>query len=193
MVGQPWDRISGESGKAYEAFVAYRDMGLTRSVRGVAVVIGKSRTLCDRWSSKWDWVNRAHQWDAHLGKERDKAWELAVVAPADELAEMNRRHAQMALDLQVKALDALRLIEPASLSAKDVLAYLVEATKLERQARGQPEQTEEEDVADQEIVIQLLADPDTRRMAATLATRVSLPRRAPSANGNGHHANGNGE
>ena len=33
---KPWERQKGESDKAYEAFVTYRDMGTDRSIRAVA-------------------------------------------------------------------------------------------------------------------------------------------------------------
>jgi hypothetical protein len=183
----PWDQLPNEGAKAYAAFVSYRDQGTTRSVRSLAGQIGKSRALLERWSSTYDWRNRARAWDDHLSKLRNEAWEMSVVAPADAVAEMNARHAMLARELQTKAFDALRNVLPTELSPKDILAFLVEATRLERQAVGQPEPTPEEEFTDQEVVIQLLADPDTRRMAATLATRVALPRRA-ATNGNGRHA-----
>lgn len=187
--GAPWDQMPHESGKAYEAFLVYRDMGIARSVRAAARQMGKVRSQIDRWSARYDWVNRAKAWDSHLAAARDEAWTMAVVAPADAVAAMNARHAMMARELQAKAFDALRNILPTELTPKDVLAYLMEATRLERQAVGQPEPSPEEEYADQEVVIQLLADPDTRRMAATLATRVKFPTRngQASANGNGRH------
>lgn len=82
----PWERQPGESEKAFQAFVIYRDLGpLVRSVRRVRETIDKiasdaaevgqeavksgplSRLLI--WSSKYSWVDRAEAWDAELDRE----------------------------------------------------------------------------------------------------------------------------
>src|SRR5262249_16136143 len=82
------------------------------------------------------------------GRERPEAWDeqerrQAREAHAHELEEMNRRHIQEAQALQNKALQRLKALELDDLSATDVLRYFVEATKLERTARGEPETIEE--------------------------------------------------
>lgn len=42
---RPWERQPGETEKAYEAFVAYRDLGAQRSVSAVSEKLSKSRQL----------------------------------------------------------------------------------------------------------------------------------------------------
>jgi hypothetical protein len=69
-VRDPWERQPKESARAYEAFVAYRDMGPGRAVRAVARELGKSVTLIGRWSSAHHWVERAEAWDAEQDRVR---------------------------------------------------------------------------------------------------------------------------
>ena len=59
----PWDRQPGESAPAFEAFCEYRNAGPRRSLRQVAVRLGKSSSLIYRWSSAHGWVRRAREWD----------------------------------------------------------------------------------------------------------------------------------
>ena len=61
-----WERQDGESGKAYEAFGVYRDMGATRTVSAVARQLRKSRALIDRWKRQWHWAERARAYDREL-------------------------------------------------------------------------------------------------------------------------------
>ena len=71
-----------ESAKAFAAFKAYLDMGSERSLALVAVKLGKSKVLMERWSRKHDWCNRV---SAHAGyvAERER---LAIESVAREKA-----------------------------------------------------------------------------------------------------------
>jgi hypothetical protein len=69
---RPWDRESGENEEAWAAFLAYRDMGPSRTLEGVGKLLDKSWRLCGRWSSRWKWIARCEAWDSHLQRERDK-------------------------------------------------------------------------------------------------------------------------
>lgn len=169
----PWHRRKGESGKAYEAFCVFRDMGPSRSCGRVASQLAKSGSLMRAWKLKWDWEQRADAWDRHLETQRDSAWVRAQTAHPDEIAAMNARHAEAALAIQQKALLKLAQIDAADLTIPQTLNWLVEAVKLERMARGEAKADEPEgDVADQDMVIALLADPDSRNLAAQLAARA---------------------
>ena len=83
-----WDRQSEESDPAFEAFRSYLLMGGERSTAKVARVLGKSKTLIDRWSSRNRWVARAQAFDAEAAKRVDEA-------TLDELAERGRRQAEL--------------------------------------------------------------------------------------------------
>src|SRR4051812_24365359 len=56
----PWDRRSGESGKAYAAFLAYRDLGIERSLTKAAEKVTKKKQTLHRWSVQWDWPDRSY-------------------------------------------------------------------------------------------------------------------------------------
>jgi hypothetical protein len=171
---EPWARRPGESGKAYQAFVCWRDLGVTRSTTEVSRQLGKGPDLIRRWKRRWDWDHRTAAWDAHLARAKDTAWVRSQTAHPDEIAAMNARHAEAALALQQKALLRLAQIDPADLTVPQTLQYLVEAVKLERAARGEAKADEAEGEAnEQDVVIQLLADPDSRRLAAQLAARAT--------------------
>ncbi len=58
---------------------------------------------------------------------------------------MARRHVKQAKALQFKAIERLANMDPSELGPQDVLRYLVEATKLERLALGEPTERVEEE------------------------------------------------
>jgi hypothetical protein len=93
----PWTRQPGESHKAFEAFVTYRDTRIrgVRSIRRTARRLGKSRQLCERWSRRWSWVARCELFDRAVDRLRQ----------ARALAEITERAAQAA-----RACEATRYI-----------------------------------------------------------------------------------
>jgi hypothetical protein len=142
---EPWDRQPGEPNRWFARFERYRLAGPCRTLQG-AIGSEKARkgkkkqtAIPGAWSraaAQWRWKQRAEAWDEH---ERQKARE----AHAQAIEEMNQRHIQEAQALQSKAIQRLKSLELADVSASDVVRYLVEATKLERTARGEPESIEE--------------------------------------------------
>lgn len=166
---EPWERRYRESGKAYEAFLVYRDQGHSRGTTAVSRQLGKRAELIRRWKKAWEWEPRVAAWDAHLAEYRDNAWRKAQTASPDEIALMNARHAQMAQGLQQKALLRLASLNPSDLTPPQVLSYLVEAVKIERLARGEAKEEPKGDEADQEAVVRLMSDPTTRSLASQLA------------------------
>jgi hypothetical protein len=57
---------------------------------------------------------------------------------------MGERHAKLAVALQEKAVQRLRAMKLEELSSSDLLRYAIEAAKLERLARGEPESIQEQ-------------------------------------------------
>ena len=142
----PWERQPGEPARAYGAFCIYRDLPPhERSLRAVAERLGGKRSETgrrstrplERWSSRWRWVERAARWDEEQDRRAREAQLRAV-------KEMRERHAKEAMALQQKALERLKRMDPEELSPKDVLWYFVEAAKLERISRGEPDQIQEQ-------------------------------------------------
>lgn len=86
----PWDRLPGESSKAYVAFITYRDLGPYRSIRKAIEKQGLSvkarlRTWLG-WSSKYHWVERASAWSDHVSRLELDATERAIIAAAEREA-----------------------------------------------------------------------------------------------------------
>ncbi|MFE0190699.1 hypothetical protein [Streptomyces sp. NPDC058989] len=127
---EPWERQSGESVQAFEAFAAYRDLGAARSVAKVARELGKSTTLLFRWSRQYAWVMRATAYD----REQDRVF-LAEQAQARR--DIARRHAKLAQAFLGKAVARLQGLDPRELSPSELLRYFQVAAEIERRAVGE--------------------------------------------------------
>ena len=107
-----FERLEKESAKAYQAFVAYRDLPMgERSLTTVSQQLKKSRSLCARWSTQFRWIGRARAWDNEqdrqrrnrLAAEREKIYERqlqqnkiasqALMAPLVALAKRAQNNA----------------------------------------------------------------------------------------------------
>ena len=124
----PWERQKGESEKAFEAFAVYRDMGEKRTFTAVAVELQKSCTLIRRWKDRWGWEERVRAYDNDLERE---ARAKAVKARKD----MTERHIGLAIQMQKKAIAALKKLKVDDMSPKDIREYIKMATDLERANR----------------------------------------------------------
>jgi len=133
-----WDRLPGESSKAYHHFCLYRDMGQGRSLRKMAGVPGCSsvRRQLNRWSSKWRWVERCQKYDDYLEHERRLQQEK-------ERRAMHERHAKVALlgmNVAVKGLESLLAKVQSgegTVAPGDLTRLLDTSVKVERLARGE--------------------------------------------------------
>lgn len=81
---QPWDCQPGETAKAYQAFVTYRDLGPDRTVQRTANELEKNYTTVHAWSQKWSWVTRAAAWDSMPGRKVVEAYEEMATRIADQ-------------------------------------------------------------------------------------------------------------
>lgn len=123
-----WERQKNESQQAYEAFVAYRDLGAERSTAKVAQRLGKSKALIQRWCSRYDWVERARAYDNFIddGVRREAL---------KKYKDMNARHIKLALQLQQKALKAMEELPDDALSPKDIVQFIDKAIAIEKMTR----------------------------------------------------------
>jgi hypothetical protein len=147
---QAWERWPGESDAAFSAFVIYRDLGAQRSLDAASTQYHRrnhraaegpqegrrKNAKCSGqvriWADRWDWRARAAAWDA----EQDRQARQAML---QEIVDMRKRHAQEAMMLQKAAMQRLQALDPQTLSQSQLLVYFIEATKLERLSRGEPE------------------------------------------------------
>ena len=142
---EPWERQPDEPNRWYARFERYRLAGPRRSLLGAvnAELTANGRKIkakvpgaWNRACARWHWRERAQAWDE---QERHQA----RAARAKEVEEMNRRHIQEGQALQSKGIQVLKNLGPDELSATDAVRCIVDGTKLERTARGEPETIEE--------------------------------------------------
>lgn len=145
---KPWERLDGETGKAWEAFVKYRDAGPSRTFTKVADELKKSVQLLSRWGKQYDWAERVLAWD----REYDRLWRDRMVR---ERPHVDQRHAAIAQQFQGKVLRRLKTLHPEGLSAAEVRKWTEVAVKIERAVYGLGE-TEEERAGG---VVQIVVDP----------------------------------
>ena len=89
---KPWDRCKGETRKAYEAFLCYRDMGDSRRLVDVGEKLGKSEALMERWSFKWGWVDRVAAYEEGVRAEAEhRLFEAQVDEQLAAIAETLRQ------------------------------------------------------------------------------------------------------
>src|SRR5687768_1958010 len=73
-MAQSWDRIPGETPKAFACLVEYLRLGPNRSLEKAAELSGKQPRTLRKWSVRYGWVRRAAEYDAFvLGQEREMA------------------------------------------------------------------------------------------------------------------------
>ncbi len=139
FAGEPWGRQPKESAQAYEAFEVYMMLGAQRSNARTGREVKKSKQLMDRWSARWQWVKRAEMFDL----EETRQFHAELHAARRDAA---KRHVKQSQALQNAAMGALRKkygenfenITPDSLKNGEILAFLIQAAKLERTALGEP-------------------------------------------------------
>lgn len=66
-----WDRQPGETSKAFAAFRRYLELGPERTIPDAAGRAGRKPGQYKCWSPRWDWVERAAQYDAYQAREAD--------------------------------------------------------------------------------------------------------------------------
>lgn len=133
-----WDRLPGESSKAYHHFCLYRDMGASRSLRKMAKdgVCGAKLGQLERWSSNWRWVERCQKYDDYLDYQDRLQQEK-------DRREMHKRHAKMGMlaqSLAVRKLEKManRIEQDEERVPPGEAARILDiGVKVERQARGE--------------------------------------------------------
>jgi hypothetical protein len=146
---------TAESTPACEARELYLRMGPERSIQKVADQLDKSGALIGRWSSRYDWQQRAAEYDADLAKAAKAAEERKLQASAGRWAERliaTREEAyQTARQLIEKAeamlkfplaeqvtKDGKTVVKPGRWSFADAARMIDVASRLKQLATGLP-------------------------------------------------------
>lgn len=164
-----WDRRPMEGPEAYQTFLAYRDMGPTRSLerlrqrwteagpsdRAKAPALSQLK----EWSSRWTWSFRVDAWDAYLQRARDEAIRAVLTDQVERhriLGEAAFAAVSEALNLLIERL-RLKGAEPpafaAVMAAADTVVSLQQkiaaaaVERLERAVGGGPAAGAREEIA----------------------------------------------
>lgn len=137
---KPTDPQPGEPGTSFAGFVLYREMPPDkRSLREVGRHLGRSESLIERYSSRWNWVDRACAWDREQAR-------LSSQTQAKATADWVDRHAEEGRKLQIFAMAALnkyierdsegRIIGVRNVPLRDALLMMKLGSQIERAAAG---------------------------------------------------------
>jgi hypothetical protein len=132
-----------ESAKAFAAFKSYLEHGPERSLALVADKVGKSKTMIERWSRKFDWPARVQAHAAHLADIERKTAEALAVQAGTDWAKRQEQHRedewQTRSELIVLAREAIDRWKknPARCGTLEGIARLLDlASKLGRVSSG---------------------------------------------------------
>ena len=145
-----YEQQNREHNKAFAAFKTYLELGAQRSLATVAEKHGKSKTMIERWSRRFDWPARVQAHAAHLalverqaieGLALEKAIEWDKVHEAVKIAEWQRHKKLIALaDEMLSRWEKNK----AKCGTLEGIARVLElATKLARLAAGMPTEVTE--------------------------------------------------
>lgn len=140
---EPWEKTRGETPASYKAFRQYLEMPSPRRISDVVEALGKKpnyRQVFYKWAEKHFWYERASAYDINQQRVADEA-EL------DAIREMRKRHVRDAVGAQRTALEALASINPTELDPNDIIKWLSEGQKMERLARGEPTEIQQQSIS----------------------------------------------
>ena len=133
---ESWEQLQGETGVAFTAFCAYRDMGSERNIRKAVETVEKDVTaqakkykVWRNWSTQFRWRERAADFDRYV--EKLKQAELRKTIEAQ--GEQHRAVTGKMLEVVKQKLDSMN---PADLTQSAVTEWVQTAIKAEREAAG---------------------------------------------------------
>jgi hypothetical protein len=95
-------QLPDESSRAFAAFKTYLADGPKRSIRRCARTLGKSATICARWSKKYRWQKRLRELELDDCKRAIKAEEQAKLSVAKERERAQLKFQERALEVSQK-------------------------------------------------------------------------------------------
>ncbi len=130
-----------ETSRHRQAFDVYWQFGAQRSINRLhqeLAGLGKAPTL----RTLYEW-SRSYRWQDRIARLEEEAKRAEDQARIQALREMYERHAKEGLLLQQKGAEWLARIGEQDASAEAAIRAIVEGTRLERFARGEPTDRQE--------------------------------------------------
>lgn len=129
-----FERLRGESQKAYNYFCVYRDMPLAeRTTRKVSQNLKRNHGFIRELCARWAWVQRAEAWDLYQDEQKRQ---YKLEQNKKEIDGMNERQIKLALMGQRSMAQRLSQLRPEEIDPKDIPVAVEKYFKLERTARG---------------------------------------------------------
>ena len=168
-----WTRLPEENSRQYSAFCIFRDMGPKRSIPKVDKEwssTGAIRRL-RVWAAQNHWKERVVAYDDYIDEIKRTKNEEAIL-------EMTARHADYSLQIQEKAIESLKLVDPGQLKPHEVIKMIETAVKIERLSRGVPtenikQENEVIEVKKDVITPEKLKNPEVRKAANEFIRTIS--------------------
>ncbi len=148
-IPKPWDRLPGEPPRDYRVFLMYRNLGMSRSLRYLVMELNnldpKNKKMTkpakevpktmQRRSTKFRWVDRCAAWDDAQLQMEESHWNKRQ----NDL----RRSQWEASELLFKlGTAALKNLQPADLTAKDIIRFLELASEIGKETKREPISTD---------------------------------------------------
>jgi hypothetical protein len=131
-----WERLPGETAKAYAAFCAFRDYGPERNIRRAVESAEKDNAKREKryrvwrnWCSQYRWRERAEDYDRFTENLKQKEYRKTIEAQG----EMHRKVTGKMLEVVSKKLDTMN---PEELTQGNVTEWVETAIRAEREAAG---------------------------------------------------------
>jgi len=140
----PFEQQPREGNKAFAAFKTYLELGPDRSLATAAERVGKSTTMMERWSRRFDWPARVRAYAGHLAETERLAIEAVAKEKAvewDKMQEGVRREAWREAEETIAMVRKARQewLEKGRLPGWEGMARMLElAFKLKQFATGMP-------------------------------------------------------
>lgn len=127
---QPWERQPAETDHEWAVWLRYRDVYPSKrpSYRQVAEDLTTSVDAVRKIGSRWTFPARLQAWAKYVD-------ELTMVKRQQEILDMNKQHVDMAVRLNEKISKAIDMIDPYSVSPREISSLIKTATELERKGR----------------------------------------------------------
>ncbi len=129
----PWERQQGESDKAWEAWIAYRDAGSSRTIDATAKALGKGPAILYEWSRRYQWRERIRHWSNWMDMQVNEA-------SAEVLRETKQRHLRLAQLMLAKYLERVGGLKSEEIPVTMLDRLLRVGTDVELASIGAPDQ-----------------------------------------------------
>jgi hypothetical protein len=151
LQAKPWDRLAGESHKAFDAFTEYRGLPADRTFQQVADLLHCNGSNVRRWAARWNWCARARDWDI----EQDQQYQASQIRERKRMAERIVQGAMLLQEIALQQAEKLLhevkdgreirdakgqflRVEAVNLTPSEIAKLYEIGTKAERAARGDP-------------------------------------------------------